>query len=113
MGRTQRINEIDNDSMKSIKNRLIDINDINDRSRRGKRRVAPKVEYTDYVADKLVDIFEAPKSRNFFLKCAWNLSEDTIWSAVEETRKKCVTNPIGLFIFLCNNELQKLPIKKR
>ena len=85
------------------------LNDINDKSMKKK---CPKIAYTEYVADELVKIFDAPKSRLFFLKCAWNLSEDTIWSAVEDARGRSAKNPIGLFIFLCNNALQKLPIKK-
>ena len=105
--RGQSINEIVNDSMKKFsKRKLIEVND-----RSMKRSKAPKVAYTEYVADKLVEIFNAPQSRDFFLKCAWNLSEDTIWSAVENTRKKCVKTPIKLFVFLCNNALKELPVK--
>ena len=100
------INEV-NDSMKVSKRNF---NDINDKSM--KKKVAPGVGKTEYIADQLVKIFNAPKSRKFFLKCAWNLSEDTIWSAVEDARKRCVNTPIALFIFLCNEELQRAPIKK-
>lgn len=60
--------------------------------------MSPKVKKTEYIADKLVKIFDAPDSRKYFLKCAWHLSEDEIWSIVEETEHKGVTNPIGLFI---------------
>lgn len=106
----KRVGEAINDkSMKSMRfSCRKSINDINDKSMKGKQ--SPKVAYTEHVADELVRIFEAPKSRQFFLKCAWNLSEDTIWSAVEDTRKKGVKNPIGLFIFLCNNELRRSPV---
>ena len=83
-------------------------NDINESM---KRRSAPKIGYTEYVADKLVGIFDAPQSRNFFLKCAWNLPEDTIWSAVEDSRKKGVKSAIALFIFICNNALNESPVK--
>lgn len=82
---------------------------FNDKSMTSKR--SQKVAYTEHVADKLVKIYDAPKSRMFFLKCAWNLSEDTIWSAVDDSHKKTVDNPIGLFIFLCNNAMRELPIK--
>ena len=102
------INEVNDKSMKFSSKRKL--NEVNDKSMI--RRKAPKVAYTEYVADKLVKIFNAPHSRQFFLKCAWNLSEDTIWSAVEDSRKKCVKNPIALFVFLCNNALSELPIKK-
>lgn len=109
--REQSINDIINDkSMKiSLKRNLNDNIEINDKKTR--RKTAPKVAYTEYVADKLVKIFNAPRSRNFFLKCAWNLSEDTIWSAVEDSRKKSVKTPIALFVFLCNNALKELPVK--
>lgn len=108
MGEVQRLNEIINDeSMKFSKRKL---NEVNDSSKR--RKVSPKASYTEYVADKLVKIYKAPKSRNFFLKCAWNLSEDVIWSAVEDSRKKCVKSPIALFVFICNNALEELPVKR-
>ncbi len=107
------INEIVNESMKIFINKNLDeINDIdNDKTTRKKR--VPKVAYTEYLADKLVDIYNAPKSRDFFLKCAWNLSEDTIWAAVEKSRGKRVKKPIALFVFICNNALQELPIKNK
>lgn len=105
--REQKLGKIINDKSMKISKR--NLNEVNDRSM--KRNKAPKVAYTEYVADKLVDIFNAPQSRKFFLKCAWNLSEDTIWSAVEDSRKKCVESPIALFVFLCNNALKERPIK--
>lgn len=103
----QRINE-SLTSMKFPKRKLNEINEINESMKGNQHR---KISYTEYVADKLVKIFDAPQSRNFFLKCAWNLSEDTIWSAVEDSRKKSVNKPIALFIFICNNALKELPIK--
>ena len=45
---------------------------------------------TELLADRLVEIFNAPQSRDFFLKCAWHLSEDQIWTAVENSKKKRV-----------------------
>jgi hypothetical protein len=107
--REQSINEIINDnSMKvSSERNLYRIND-NSMSKSSPAKIA----YVEYVADKLVDIFKAPQSRKFFLKCAWHLSENTIWSAVEESRKKCIKTPLALFIYLCNNALQERPIEK-
>lgn len=78
--------------------------------RKEAKRKNPKISQVDYIADKLVDIYKAPGSRNFFCKCAWHLSEDIIWSAVEDSRKKGVDSPIALFIFICNNALQERPI---
>ena len=73
---------------------------------------ASKISYTEYVADKLVKIYNAPKSRNFFLKCAWRLSEDVIWSAVEDSRKRGVDSPIALFIFICSNAMKESPVRE-
>lgn len=77
-------------------------NDINDSMSK-----SIKVGYTEHVADKLVKIYDAPKSRNFFLKCAWNLSEDTIWTAVEKSRKKGIECSVKYFIAICNKALRE------
>lgn len=60
---------------------------------------------TELLADRLVEIFNAPNSRNFFLKCAWHLSEDQIWTAVENSRRPKVKSPIKYFVKCCNNQL--------
>ena len=82
----------------------------NDKSMTGNKKY--KIAYTEHVADELVKVFDAPNSRKFFLKCAWHLSEDTIWSAVDDSKKRGVNSPIKLFVFLCSNALRKLPIKR-
>lgn len=106
--REKSLSELVNDSsMGSLKRRP-----LNEETMRRKATATPRVAYTEYVADKLVKIYNAPKSRNFFLKCAWRLPEDVIWSAVEDTRKKGVDTPLALFIFICNNAMQELPIYK-
>ena len=107
--REQRVNEIINEKSMKISKR--NFNDkVNDKSMT--KKSASKIAYTEYVADKLVDIYRSPQSRKFFLKCAWNLSEDIIWSAVEDSRKKSVKSPIALFVFICNNALKETPIKR-
>lgn len=65
---------------------------------------------TDYIADKLVKIYSAPDSKNFFLKCAWHLSEDTIWTAVENSRRRGIKNPTAYFVAICNKELRDRPV---
>lgn len=67
-----------------------------------------KISYTEYVADKLVKIFNAPQSRKFFLKCAWNLSEDTIWTAVENSNRRRVKSPVKYFVAICQRALQEI-----
>lgn len=55
----------------------------------------------DSIADHLVSKFGAPNSRNFFCKCAWNLSEDEIWTAYEQAHRPKVKYPLKYFITLC------------
>ena len=60
-----------------------------------------KAARVDRIADHLVSKFNAPNSRNFFCKCAWNLSEDDIWSAYEQANSDKVKYPLKYFISLC------------
>lgn len=64
-----------------------------------RNNVAIKV---DNIADHLVRKFEAPNSRNFFCKCAWELSEDEIWSVYEQANRPIVNNPLKYFIAVCS-----------
>lgn len=64
---------------------------------------------TEYIADKLVEKFNAPQWRKFFLKIAWRLSEDAIWSTLEMTMelkaKEIVKKPLNYFIAACNKQM--------
>ena len=96
MGKVRNINEVINDkSMKVFLKK-----NINDKS------MMARIAQTDYTADKLVKIFSSPQSRRFFLKCAWNLSEDTIWTAVENSNKRHIKCPIKYFVTICSKELR-------
>lgn len=64
-----------------------------------------RVKHADYIADKLVKIYGAPGSRNFFLKCAWHLSENAIWTAVENSQKKTIRCPVRYFVAICNKAM--------
>lgn len=72
-----------------------------------KPKESPKarVRRVDNIADRLVDKFESPGSRDFFCKCAWNLSENDIWTNYEKATKNGVRSPLGLFIFLCQLQM--------
>ncbi len=67
-----------------------------------------KTAKTDYIANRLVKEYNAPRSRMFFLKCAWNLSENEIWAAVENSRRPGIKNPIGYFLVFCRNALKNI-----
>ena len=60
-----------------------------------------KAKKVDYIADQLVQELEAPGSRDFFCKCAWKLSENDIWTALEKAQKPNVDDHLKYFIFLC------------
>lgn len=115
MGKVEPINDIINEIKCNLKTKKIKNNEINEivndipNKRKG---ITSKISYTEYVADKLVKIYNAPNSRKFFLKCAWNLSEDTIWTAVEDSRRPGVKSPIKLFVFICSNALNERPVTR-
>ena len=64
-----------------------------------------RVKRTERIADNLVEKFDAPSSRNFFLKCAWHLSESVIWTIYEISQEKKVKQPLRYFVAACNREL--------
>jgi len=58
----------------------------------------------ELIADRLVDKLCAPKSRAYFCKVAYKLSESRIWQNYEAAING--KNPVGLFIWLCERDLQ-------
>lgn len=85
----------------SLKSKEKAINDIvNDR----KANRANRAKQVDYIADKLVDMFHAPQSRPFFCKCAWKLSENTIWSIAECAGNPNVRCPVKYFVASCKSK---------
>ena len=101
MGKVQSVNEI------------IEINEVFQRKtslKSLKSMKSAEIVKTDYIADKLVEIYKSPSSRNFFLKCAWHLSEDQIWTAVERSRSKRIKTPVKYFVACCYRLLQEIPL---
>ena len=61
---------------------------------------------TESIADSLVKKFSAPEWRQFFLKAAWRLSEDAIWSTAEKASSSLkVKQPLHYFIAACNKQM--------
>ena len=54
----------------------------------------------------LVDKFRNPKGMQFYLKCAWNLTDSYIDWLVEYSFKK--DNPSRYFVFVANKKMQEL-----
>lgn len=59
------------------------------------------------IATRLLDKLGEPKSWKFYLKCAYHLSEDTIWHLVELSCKPKVKSPNRYFVYLANKEMKK------
>lgn len=69
----------------------------------GKRHITS--DEAEYKAQKLVEKYNAPQSRNFFLKCVYHLSEHDIEDAVELSMKPWVKSPIKYFVKVCYSRL--------
>lgn len=65
-----------------------------------------RIMQTEYTANKLVKLFDAPQSRDFFLKCAWHLSEATIWDFADAARRPAIKNPTKYFVKCCAKALR-------
>lgn len=91
------INSTINESMinDSLKSKSM-INDINDDKER-----------TEKIADDLVEEFNAPESRDFFLKVAWHLPTTFIWDKVKVSRSKRISSPLHYFVKICKNEMMR------
>lgn len=61
--------------------------------------------YTEQIARRLVEKFNAPSSYNFFLKCAWRLSEGFIWSTYESANRPDIKSPIRYFVAVCHKQM--------
>jgi len=59
------------------------------------------------IAEKLLSKLHEPNSWKFYLKCAYHLSEDQIWSAVELATKPQVKYPNRYFVCLAKKMLEK------
>lgn len=102
--RNKAINE---KSMKKISKDISSIS-ISMIMRRQSRKA--KVRHIDEMADRLVRIYGADKSRQFFLKCYWYLDERFIDDVVEKSKSPCVHAPLKYFIASCHNEMLKIGV---
>lgn len=89
-------------SMKSFLKRNFNDNDRPAKSSLTRRAMTQK---TEAIADRLVKTFGAPQSRNFFLKCAWHLSEAQIWEIAERAQGPQIKSPIKYFVASCSQQL--------
>jgi len=100
MGSTASNNEII-ETMKDKFTYLTMNNVYNDNNR--KRHINSDI--AEFKAQKLVEKYNAPQSRNFFLKCIYHLTEADIENAVELSMQPWVKSPIRYFVRICYSKL--------
>ena len=96
MGGTASINEI----IGSMKNKFTysSMNNVsNDNNSHSK--ISP--DLAEFKAQRLVEKYNAPQSRNFFLKCVYHLSEGDIQEAVDMSMQPWVKCPVKYFVRVC------------
>lgn len=59
------------------------------------------------IAESLLRKLGEPRSWKFYLKCAYHLSENTIWRFVELAQRPGVKSPNRYFVALANKEMNK------
>lgn len=100
MGKAASIIEIIEPMKKKFTSKSLN-NDTNDHN--SKYRIS--AELAEFRAQKLIDKYNAPQSRNFFLKCIYHLTESDIENAVELSTQPWVKSPIKYFVRICSNKL--------
>ncbi len=60
-----------------------------------------RAKHAEQIANNLVRKFDAPNSYKFFLKCAYRMSENDIWTTYELSHKGRVRSPIRYFVASC------------
>ena len=93
MGSTASNNEI----IETLKDKFTYLtmnNEFNDK--KSTRKMS--AELAEFKAQQLIDKYNSPQSRNFFLKCIYHLSEADIQNAVELSQQKWVKSPIKYFV---------------
>ena len=107
MGTARSINDIINDNF-YIKESLI-INDSS-QNRRNCGKTCGKVGISTEVADQraqlLIDKFQAPQCRLFFLKCIYHLPEAKIQQAIEASMRPGIRSRIRYFVTIAKKELE-------
>ena len=105
MGKIEQINDIDYFTKLKESMTLTMVNEEKAKVRHSASWYADRAKRTEKVADNLVEIFNSPSSRNFFLKCAWHLSEFQIDKAIRASKNPNIQSPVKYFVRICNNEM--------
>ena len=87
---------------------------FNERGRKGYKggktcgKLQVPTEVADYRAQLLVNTFDAPQCRLFFLKCIYHLPEATIQAAVDLSMRPNVKSHIRYFTVAAKRELNRV-----
>lgn len=112
MGAPEKIGQIIRESIESIDYRepikigSIDYSSI-DREYIENDKSAPSQSRERVIADKLLKILGEPSSWKFYLKCAYRLSEDQIWTFAELAMSPKVVKHNNYFVRLASAEMSK------
>lgn len=87
--------------------KIINDNDNDGVENSNDKRWMARQKNVDAIANNLVRIYKAPDSRQFFLKCAWHLSEAFIMKTVEASTKPQIHSSLKYFVKSCHRELIK------
>lgn len=95
-------------SMKMIlKDRSISLSLIREKNKQNKTAKARRI---DCMADRLVRIYGAESSRQFFLKCYWHLDEEFVENVIEMSNRPQIKAPLKYFVSSCHNEMLKIGV---
>lgn len=75
-----------------------------------KKSKSTKARRVDEMADRLVRIYGAEASRQFFLKCYWYIDEKRIEDIIEKSRSPQIKAPLKYFVSSCHNEMLKIGV---
>ena len=101
MGRARKLN----DNINEVSYKETSMIRINDRSK-ACGKVALTTEAADRKADLLIQKFNAPQCRLFFLKCIYHLPEYKIQRAIESAFRPNVKSHIRYFVVCAKKELE-------
>ena len=124
---SQSINDFNNDFL-TIKSNRSSINDVKSTHNRGRdveksyqtcgksrqksgklsqncAKLSPRI--AEAKADTLINVFNAPQCREYFIKCVYHLSADFIAKAIDYSTRPGIMSPVKYFNAMTKAELLK------
>lgn len=99
---------INDKSLKKIlKNKSLSLSMMREKAKQNK---VNKARHVDEMADRLVRIYKAEGSRQFFLKCCWYIEENRIEEIIQKSKRPKIKVPLKYFVSSCHNEMLKIGV---